>query len=274
MLTLDPHDIDTTAIPRDRVGLDDTALTELKSSIQTIGLRQPIEVWRKSDPGSGPRYGLISGLRRLTAHRQLGLTQIAAFLREPTDIADAMAHMAAENEIRAQITPWEKGHFITQTVAEGLFDTIDTAIPRLYPNLCHNRRARLRAVAEVVDYFGRSLTEPTTLSQRQLTRIATALRAGLGETMSVALSQSSDRSPAVQWSLLSAILDEHEHEVKHGRPRYRKNRPRHFVHTREAITIRREKSKDGWIMRFTGKGATGPLMEDIMDYVEDLVGKR
>jgi len=73
-------EIDDTALTRDRTGLDDAALTELRLSIAANGLRQPIEVFPLPDPvipPSGPalRYGLISGLRRLHAfHGLLELT--------------------------------------------------------------------------------------------------------------------------------------------------------------------------------------------------------
>jgi ParB family chromosome partitioning protein len=37
--------------------------------------------------------------------------------------------------------------------------------------------------------------------------------------------------------------------------------------------IRRERTPEGWNLRFTGPDATGPLMEDIMDYVEQQFGR-
>lgn len=275
ILHLDPALIDAHALPRDRIDLDATALGDLKASIRAGGLRQPVEVWRKSDPAAVPPYGLISGLRRLTAHLELHLPTIPAFLRAPADVPDAMAQMIAENEIRAEITPWEKGRILVQAVEEGIFPTLDAALPALFPNLDRHRRGRLRAVAEVVAQFGdHLLTEPTGLNQKQILRIATALRAGLGEVIETALGQSSDRSPDAQWRLILPILEEQEHDTRKGRPAYRKGRPRHFVRPRPALVVRRERHRDGWILRFTGRDATGPLMEDIMDYVENLVGTR
>jgi ParB family chromosome partitioning protein len=275
ILHLDPALIDAQALPRDRTRCDPTAMAELQASILATGLRQPVEVWRKSDPEATPPYGLISGLRRLTAHVDLGLPTIPVLLRAPADIPDAMAQMIAENEIRAQITPWEKGRILVQAVEEGLFPNLDAALPALFPNLDRNRRSRLRAVAEVVAHFGDDiLTEPTRLAQQQLLRLSAALRAGLGEVIETALAQSSDRSPEAQWRLILPILEEHDHDERKGRPRYRTDRPRHFARPRNALVVRRERHKDGWILRFTGRDATGPLMEDIMDFVEDFVGTR
>lgn len=270
--TLPLTGIDAAALPRDRAALDETALNDLVLSIAAHGLRQPIEVFATGDPALP--YGLISGFRRLAAARSLGHATIPAFLREPADGAAAMASMIEENEIRADISPWERGGIVLTAIDAGFFDTIDEAIPRLFPTYDHNRRARLRAVAEVVAHFGEhALTAPRGLSQRQLTRLAACLRAGMGDVMDIALRESSDRSPAGQWSLLSAVMDDAEAEAK--RPlRYREGRPRFCARIRSDLTVRRERSRDGWTLRFTGPLASGPLMEDIMDHVEDTFGHR
>jgi ParB family chromosome partitioning protein len=65
-----------------------------------------------------------------------------------------MASMIEENEIRADITPWERGRIVLTAIDAGLFDTIDAAIKRLYAPLDRFRRARIRAVAEVVQELG------------------------------------------------------------------------------------------------------------------------
>jgi ParB family chromosome partitioning protein len=265
-------DIDSHALPRDRDSLDAAELSELTLSIAAHGLRMPIEVF----PGTGPQpYGLLSGFRRLHAHRELALATIPAFIRQPADIPTALAAMIEENEIRADITPWERARIVLTAIEHGHFDTIDQALPRLYPTYDRFRRARLRAVAEVVAYFGDdTLSEPRSLSQSQLTRLAFALRAGMAAVIDAALSQSSDRSPATQWRLLLPIIEEAEHDARHTPPRYKKGRPRRVTRPRPSLTIRREKGKDGWSLRFTGPEATGPLMEDIMDYVEDMFGRK
>lgn len=87
-------EIDPAALLRDRTALDPAALDALKTSIAVEGLRLPIEVWQLStprpNPAGGPdhRYGLISGLRRLTACAALGHATIPAFLRTPDSISD------------------------------------------------------------------------------------------------------------------------------------------------------------------------------------------
>jgi ParB family chromosome partitioning protein len=63
--------IDATALIRDRGPLNPAGLEDLVTSIALIGLSQPVEVWELSAPAPPLRYGLISGLRRLTALRTL-----------------------------------------------------------------------------------------------------------------------------------------------------------------------------------------------------------
>ena len=48
------HLIDAEALPRDRTHLDASALTELRLSIATNGLRTPVEVYATSPPSTPP----------------------------------------------------------------------------------------------------------------------------------------------------------------------------------------------------------------------------
>ena len=126
------------ALPRDRSALYPDALDELQASIATDGLRQPIEVWRLSTPHDGFAYGLISGLRRLTATRKLhhfrpaDFATIAAFLRTPDTIAAALTAMVAENEIRAALSPWDRGRILVEVVSTHHFPTLDAAVTALH----------------------------------------------------------------------------------------------------------------------------------------------
>jgi ParB family chromosome partitioning protein len=122
--------------------------------------------------------------------------------------------MIAENEIRADLSPWEKGRIVVEARDQGLFDTLDEAVARLYPALDRNRRARIRAVAEVVEgLVDGTLERPESLNQHQLSRLANAIRAGLADLIQHALSQSSETSPAGQWRLLHPIMEEAEEEA-------------------------------------------------------------
>ena len=271
-------EIDAAALPRDRTHLCPTALTELRLSIATHGLRTPIEVFA-TDPGSPQPYALISGFRRLTAIRALHqLTQnptyatITATILRPKSIAEALTLMVEENDIRADLSPWEKGRIAVQARNLGHFDTIDAATIALYPNATPMRRSRLRALALLVDELDGHLTAPETQSQRQALRLAAALRAGFTDLIRTALDQSHTKTPEANWTLLQPILDEAEQSLKDPTP-YRPGRPRRVLRLRAGLTVRRELAAEGWVLRFTGPEATGMLMETVLDEVERMVGK-
>ena len=145
---IDPH-----ALIRDRSLIDRTALEELKRSIAADGLRQPIEVFP-----TGNTFGLLSGYRRLSATRALfdltgdaKYSDIEAVVRAPADRQAALAEMVAENDIRQSLSPWEKAAIAVTAFRAELFPTLDEALARLYPHAARQKRAKLRALAEVVE---------------------------------------------------------------------------------------------------------------------------
>ena len=258
-------EIDADALPRDRNVIDATLMAELEYSVATMGLRQPIEVWELHSPRPPFRYGLISGSRRLAACRDLGHGAIPAFLRTPASIPQAMAEMVAENELRAQITPWEKGRLIMAAVNEGQFDTPDAAVAALYPAQSRQTRGRLRGFALVVEALDRLLATPERLSTRQMDRLAGALRAGWEEMIEATLMPLRDLGLESQWAALTPLLT----ESQSAEPAPTNPRPRRLLHLKQGLTIRREMTRTGWILRFSGPEArSGGLIDDVLDEVE------
>lgn len=85
-----------------RTDFDETLLSELKESILTYGVIQPITV-RKLN---GKRYQIISGERRWRASQLAGLKNIPAYVREADD--QGMLEMALlENIQRSDLNPLE-----------------------------------------------------------------------------------------------------------------------------------------------------------------------
>lgn len=264
------------ALPRDRTQLDPDAMAELIASVASTGLRQPIEVWALSQPSPPHRYGLISGLRRLTAHQRLAemrrdghFDQIAAFVRTPESIPEAMAAMVAENEIRAETSPWEKGATLLAATRAGIFDTLDAATLGLHPACNRQKRARLRAFAEVVEDFEDALATPERLTTRQMHRLAAALRAGLSQVLHLTLRDHPRASLPSQWQALLPLLSEALTDPGEDATPTTPGRPRRFLQLKQGLTIRRERSGDGWILRFSGPEARkGGLVDDVLDHVE------
>lgn len=267
--------ISATALLRDRTHLPDATLQDLIASIARDGLRQPIEVFELAEPIDGQPYGLISGLRRLTATRHLAalrgngdFTTIAAFIRQPASIPEAMAAMIAENEIRENLTPWERGLTLVNAVNRGLFDSLDHAIAALHPTALRQKRTRLRSLALVAEELEGLLTTPEQLNQSQMERLAAALRGGLSEVIHLILQENRDKTLISQWAALIPTLTEALSPDPEPTPKT-PDRPRRLLHLKQGLTIRREKCVNGWALKFTGPEARrGALMDDVMDHVE------
>ncbi|HET9069308.1 MAG TPA: ParB N-terminal domain-containing protein [Amaricoccus sp.] len=273
--------IDDTALPRDRTGLDRESLRELRDSILTSGLRMPVELFELAEPRDGCRYGILSGFRRIAAFREIadfGIEThraIPAFLRTPADNAAAFAAMVEENEIRAGLSPWERARITLVAVRSGAFATIDAAIDALYPSAGTVKRARLRAVASVIELLEYTLAAPETLSERRLLRLAAAITNGFGSIIDDAVRQTGSRHPESQWQALLPYLAESERQTDTDPEpdpdrAARGGRPRRFLRLRPQLIIRREATRDGYLLRFTGREATGGLMDDILDEIERL----
>ena len=278
-ITLPTAQINAHALPRDRTTLGPQAMAALQTSIATTGLRMPIEVWLMTPPDQPPEYGLISGFRRLAAHHALAnlrqngdFTSIPAFLRTPTTIPEAMALMIAENEVRADLSPWEKGRILVAANDQGVFPTIDAAIFALHPHATASQRHRLRMLASVVEAMDGTLTTPEGYSFRQLARLNAALHPDFADVIAAALQEHPDKSPTAQWQILLPILAEAETALQDPTPIQTPGRPRRLLRPRPGLTIRRERTPNGWTLHFTGPEAKGMVMDTVLDEVERMYG--
>lgn len=273
-------EIDAAALDRDRTSLDEAALAELRLSIATHGLRMPVEVYAFAapDPGSPHRYGLISGFRRLAAVRALAGTfhdrtrfaAIPAFLRTPRDAADAYRQMVEENAIRAELSPWEQAMVAVRSARAAAHPGIDAAIDDLYANLSRQKRARLRTIAHLADDLDGFLTAPETLSLRQLLRLAPLIPRGYGDLLRATLADTPD-DPEAEWTALLPILAEAERpEPETAAPR-RPGRPRRTLDLgSRGIRIRRERTRTGWALHFSGRYADSDTLDRVFDEIERL----
>jgi ParB family chromosome partitioning protein len=220
-------------------------------------------------------FGLLSGYRRLFAFRGLleqtrqpRYAAIPAFVRERRDLAKAMAAMVEENEIRATISPYERGLVCVHARNEGAFGSIEEAVEGLYPTACRVKRHRLRALAFAAEEVAGFFSAPEKLSEQKMFRLARAITAGFGDLLRTALEESSVPDPGHQWDLVQPILDEADANTKNPETSSRPGRPRRILRPRYGVTIRRERTKDGWCLHFTGREATGPLIDLVLDDIE------
>jgi ParB family chromosome partitioning protein len=277
-------EIDDTALPRDRTGLSPEPMAELRNSILASGLRMPVELYPLQYPDEPLRWGIVSGFRRIAAFRELhswevpGHAAIPAFIRPRRDAAASIAAMVEENEILADLSPWERGRIAAIAIQSQLFPTIEEAVDRLYPAADATKRSRLRTIARMAMSLEGYLTDPEKYSLRQLLRIANACRNGFTTLVQTALEQSGRKLYEHQWELIQPILMESERFTREDPATEpdpdsaSRGRPRRIlrIQTRRII-IRREMTSDGYLLRFTGKDATGALMDLVLDEIERAV---
>jgi ParB family transcriptional regulator, chromosome partitioning protein len=100
----DPHQ------PRKELG----DLTDLKASIQSVGLAQPIVVRIVGYE----RYQIIMGERRFTAARELGLTKIPAIVRASLEEHQRLELQIVENLHRKDLSPLEEAESFRRLMDE------------------------------------------------------------------------------------------------------------------------------------------------------------
>jgi ParB family chromosome partitioning protein len=268
-------EIDAGALSRDRTGLDAEPQRELELSIAASGLRQPVELFPLAEPRGAHRFGLLSGYRRLCAFRSLHeataqprYAAIPAFLRAATSLAAAIAAMVEENEIRAGLSPFERGLIAVSARNQGAFASIEEAVEKLYPNATKEKRSVLRTFAFFAEAMDGQFTAPEKLSYRQILLLSKAINAGFGNLIRTALEESSVKDPDHQWELMRSILAEAEEHAQKPERSTGPGRPRRILRPRYALTIRRERTRDGWSLHFTGREATGAMLDLVLDEIE------
>lgn len=199
-------EIDADFIRRDRMVDDHEAMTELLDSLRSNGLRTPIEVTQ-----SGEGYGLISGFRRLEAFRQLAETDpafevIPAFVRSAGSGQGAYVAMVEENELRANLTPYERGRIAVLAAGQGVFPSTEAAVDTLFAAASKAKRSKVRSFAMVHEALGDLLQFPVSLSEKAGLKLAAALRDGNQSKLRQALASRQSANSKEEWSTLEAAL--------------------------------------------------------------------
>ncbi len=97
-----------------RVHFDEESLAELTTSVQQIGVLQPILV-RPSESGFG--FEIVAGERRWRAAQRAGLTTIPAVIRHTDDLA-SVEQALVENLHRQDLTPLEEAAAFLQLIED------------------------------------------------------------------------------------------------------------------------------------------------------------
>lgn len=181
---------------RDRIPEDDDGDMEaLIESLRARGQQMPIEVTDMGAEQLGPRYGLISGWRRLTALRKLyaetgdaRFATVQALLRQPDGAAEAYLAMIEENEIRVGLSYYERARVAARAAEAGVFPDVATAIRTLFVTASKAKRSKIGSFVRVYEALDDWLTYPAAIPERLGLRLAQAVDAGQSRDLREALS--------------------------------------------------------------------------------------
>lgn len=271
--------IRTNQMIRDRTVLDADELTELQTSIRVNGQRLPIEVYEDGDG-----YALLSGYRRLLAVNNLAelnpgdYTTIKALIRPATDIAGAFAAMIEENEIRANLSHYERGRIAAIAAQQGAFGSTEEAVNALFAMASKSKRSKVRSFAEIFEMLGDMMDFPENLSERRGLRLAGALRQGGQRQLRDALTAGQGGSPEAEWMALEPTIVQIEEGpqsiAKRGRPRMQPPagwEGKDTVHLSSGVTLRKERDTNGFLIRLSGKGVDSEIVDSAMRELQHLL---
>ena len=165
------HAIRVQHLARDRMVIDEDEMEALMASISERGQQTPIEVVRVDQAS----FGLISGLRRLEAVKRLGQKTVLAFIRTPESSEDAYRAMIEENEIRADLSFYERANIAVTTVEQGVYENAKKAVKALFAHAPRAKRSKIRSFVILREQLGAALSFPTAIPEKLGLSLAQAL---------------------------------------------------------------------------------------------------
>lgn len=204
--------IDLGYLVRDRIALDDEEMTSLIDSLRDRGQQTPIEV---IDLGQG-QYGLISGWRRMKAlgmlleetgdNKAYGVVQ--ALLRAPQHASEAYVAMVEENEVRADLSFYERAHIALKAVELGLYPDVRRAVSALFKAARPAKRSKISAFALLVEALDGALSFPNAIPEKLGLELSAMLAkdGSAGRTIREALRKSEPASAQAERVVLDRLV--------------------------------------------------------------------
>ncbi len=270
VLDLPLDQIEMNHLVRDRTAEDPEETQALRDSLRLRGQQTPIEV--VALPGRDG-YGLLSGWRRCQAlrglHAETGdprFGTVLALLRQPEDGQAAYLAMIEENEIRANLSHYERARIVVKAAEQGLFATEKEALSALFASVPRARRSKIGSFISIVKALDAALRFPEALSERVGLELAQQLREQpqLGQKIAAALQTEAPATPAAE----RALITHHIHRVSRTEAAPQDKRPVQATEKKKNsdilaqwpdLTLRRNGAK----LELTGPAADAELGADL-----------
>ena len=204
--------IDPRYLVRDRMMQDDDDMETLMASLRARGQQTPIEVTALTQGGDGFAYGLISGWRRLYALQRLyeetsegRFATIKALVVTPETVQDAYLSMVEENEIRADLSLYERARIALRATREGVFPTPRHAVLALFGSVSRPKRSKIGSFVGLVEALEHVLLYPTAIPEKLGLKLSASLAAddGLAKRISKRLADEAPQTSAAELRILT-----------------------------------------------------------------------
>ena len=198
---------------------------------------------------------------------------IKALIRKPDNAADAYISMVEENEIRADISQYERGRIAVLAAEQGAFDSYSDAVDALFASGSKAKRSKIRSFALLHETLGDVLRFPAALSERQGLQLAGMVKAGQGGRLRDALAQAHPGDATDEWALLEGAV-----KPTQPTPQPKPSAPRTAPtpHSRrslpQGVSLIHERNGTGHVLRLEGAGVTETFMEDLLDHIRKQLG--
>lgn len=272
--------IDLDDMIRDRASLDTSELEELKVSIQANSLRLPVELYELRDAKGVAKYGVVSGYRRVMAIKALKeqtnearFSTVKALIKPIGTVPDAFVAMVEENEVRSQLSHFERGRISVISVQNGAFASVEEAVAKLFASASKAKRSKVRSFAQVFEDLGDLLKYADQLTEKQGLRLASVLRMGGVHEMREVLGSCAAIDAEQEWAAVLQVLEVFERGPKDtsrgGRPKavtkkVTSHRVVDLFVAGKIVSIAQEEDARGHSLRFQGDGVNSDIVNKIL----------
>ena len=205
------HAVTVDHLVRDRQCVDQDEMDSLTDSLRARGQQTPVEV---QDLGDG-HFGLISGWRRLIALRMLSaeaeddrFDHVLALIRNHESVPEAYVAMVEENEMRSDLSFYERARIAVEAARLDVYDSPATAVRALFASARRAKRSKILSFTILVDHLDKDLAFPAAIPEKLGLRLSAALSStpGLAKELRVRLRAAPRETAQDERVVLEAIL--------------------------------------------------------------------
>ena len=244
---------------RDRMDLNAEDMSALVASLEARGQQTPVELVPLPEGG----YGLVSGLRRIEALRQLGRDRVLALVRAPEGADAAYVAMVEENEIRANLSFYERARVAAEAARIGVYPSTQAAVQALFAHASPSKRSKIMNFVTLHDTLESVLRFPTAIPEKLGLTLVRAIEAApdFGARLRDALRKTPPGTPAEERAALERALKRAE-----AKPASKQGaRAQKGEEVGQGVFLKHSRGR----LVLTGSGLDQALVQDLRQWLAD-----